>query len=99
MLGAASYRLDRRPGETGGETAAGGAAENVIVGKSGSEDTAPDEFGREVADYGFDFREFGHKRNLAAAATESRRWGPSIGPRVAREHNGERVDIRPGGVS
>ena len=71
MLGAASYRLDRDPGQPGGEAPACDAPEDVVVGEPGAKDSPPDKFGGEVADYGFDFGEFGHGPNVGAGGAPS----------------------------
>ena len=72
VLGAPGDGLDSGVGEARGQAAAGDVAEDVVVGESRAEDAPADEFGREVADDGFDFGEFWHFTRLGACAPS--RW-------------------------
>jgi hypothetical protein len=60
VLGAARHLMNLGAPETRGETAAGDAAQHVVVGERGPQNPPPRETGPQVAHDGLDFRQLGH---------------------------------------
>ena len=60
VLGAAEHVVHGRAGEPAHQTAAGDAAQHVVVAQGDPVEAAAEQGGADVADDGFDFGELGH---------------------------------------